>query len=184
MPNDRNEIQSNPATEAEARKNLQRYLRTLSKIDPDISNVPVDGLSGKSTDDAVRIFQKKNGLNVTGKADAETWNAICDAYDDTMAMLELPCGVRLFPLSPVNYAVSPGDNGELVQIIQYMLSELSLIFPEFSDIITDGTYGDKTAKAIEIFQARTLCRQTGNVDRITWNKLVRLFETLPLYTDP
>lgn len=184
MANYRNEIQSNHATEAEARRNLQRYLRTLSMIDPDIPNVPVDSLAGESTEDAIRIFQGKYGLDVTGKADAETWNAICDAYDDAVAKLELPVGVRLFPPSPVNYAVSPGDTGELVQIIQYMLSELSLIFPEFSDIITDGIYGNETAKAVENFQARTLCRQTGNVDRITWNKLVGLFDALPLYTDP
>lgn len=180
----RNNKPSTHATEAEARRSLQRYLKTISQTDPDIPPVPVDGREGNSTTEAVRIFQNKYGFPVTGKADTETWNAICDAYEDAQARLEPPMGVRLFPLQPVTYTVSKGERGMLVEMIQYMLSELTLIFPEFSNLKTDGIYGDKTADAVRIFQARALCPETGSVDRETWNTLVRIFDTLHLYTEP
>jgi|SRR5271166_1069713 len=36
----------------------------------------IDGLDGDNVHNAIRAFQEVNGLSVTGKLDADTWNAL------------------------------------------------------------------------------------------------------------
>ena len=57
------------ATEIEknAVANLQRYLRTLYYFDDALSPTPVDGVFDRATEEAVRRFQREEGLPVTGR---------------------------------------------------------------------------------------------------------------------
>ena len=70
----------NSRTEADARMNLQRYLRQLAYFDENIPFVPIDGNKGSNTTDAIRAFQSSRGLPATGVADQETWEAIYEEY--------------------------------------------------------------------------------------------------------
>ena len=71
---------TNIRTEEDARRNLQKYLRQLAYFDENIPFVPLDGNSGSATADALRAYQARRGLPVTGVADQETWEALYEDY--------------------------------------------------------------------------------------------------------
>ncbi len=171
-------------TEADARRNLQTYLRQLSYTDPSIPAVPIDGISGERTTNAIRAFQKNYGLPETGVADQQTWDEIYGAFLTSVRINARPKPFFLFPSNPVNYAISDGDEGFLVRTVQYLLQELAVLFPSFNDVNDTGVYDRATQRAIREFQARTLNDQTGNTNRETWNSLVSLYDTLALYIEP
>ena len=55
---------------------LQKMLRAVSYSRVDIPKVNPDGVFGKETTEALRIFQRQIGLAPTGEADFTTWNAL------------------------------------------------------------------------------------------------------------
>lgn len=55
---------------------LQKMLRAVSYIHTDVPRINPDGVFGKETTDALRIFQRQMGLAPTGTADFATWNAL------------------------------------------------------------------------------------------------------------
>ena len=172
----------NERTETQSRKNLQKYLRQLSYHDPEIPAVPIDGVNSEETTAAIRAFQQKYGLPVTGSADRETWDALYEAYLRSLLLSGAPLGIYPIPTVPEDYALKEGDRGWLVLTVQHLLGALSLLFPAFTELSEDGSYGSRTAGAVREFQNRTLLEPTGQVDRMTWNEIVRLAGSLGLYT--
>jgi peptidoglycan hydrolase-like protein with peptidoglycan-binding domain len=69
-----------------------------------------------------------------------------------------------------------GDVGFIVAVIQYMLSELSVLYDEIDNVEITGTFDTNTEVAITEFQKRNLFPQTGRVDKRTWDRLVKAFE--------
>lgn len=61
---------------------LQQYLNLISNTYPSIPQVPVTGLFGSQTRDAVMAFQQEFGLPVTGRVNVITWNRIASLYSD------------------------------------------------------------------------------------------------------
>lgn len=175
-------MNGNERTEAQARRNLQKYLRQLSYRDPDIPEISVDGVSSGETTQAIRAFQKKYGLSETGEADKETWDRIYDAYRHSQQTAAAPLPISPFPRTPENFALCPGAEGFLVYTVQHLLGALLLLFPSFSGLAETGKYDRATEDAIRELQARTLLDETGCVDRATWNEIVRLTRTLGIYT--
>ncbi|MBQ2708153.1 MAG: peptidoglycan-binding protein [Clostridia bacterium] len=64
---------------------LQEYLAALSEVYSEIPAVPVTGVFGTATRDAVIAFQQLAGLTPNGIVDALTWDAVTDAYEDVQA---------------------------------------------------------------------------------------------------
>ena len=62
---------------AQLTRQVQGWLRDLSRwtSDPTLS-VATDGTYGSTTADAVKSFQRSNGLEPTGNTDLETWNKL------------------------------------------------------------------------------------------------------------
>lgn len=164
--------------ESEAISNLQTYLRQLSYFDPDISSVPIDGIFESETKQGIMDFQKKYGLEQTGIADRETWDAIYDAYLDSMKENSPPNMISPFPFSPPNYNLSKGEQWFLVNIIQYMLGELSHSYDGFEKVVISGIYDDETERVIREFQRRNFINVTGSVDKETWNLLSNQFNNI------
>ncbi len=171
---------TNNRNEREARRNLQKYLRQLSYFDSDIPTVPIDGIKGDDTTDAIRAYQRKRGLEVSGVADLETWEAL---YEDYLLSLEEnspPLRPDIFPTDPVGYKLYEGDENFTVSVLQYILGKLSILFP-LEEVEITGRYGKETTEAVRRFQERYLLPVTGVTDKLTWNALVRVFDSLHLY---
>ena len=162
-------------TERDAIRALQTYLRRLSYMDESSISVPIDGIFEDSTQEAVRQFQRKNGLPETGFADRETWDAIYKAYLEELDRIALPDPIIPFPSFPTDYKIVSGEESFLVAIVQHMLVELSIIYDTFDDVRIDGIYDSTTEKAIRDFQERNFLSPTGEVDKATWNALSRIY---------
>lgn len=156
---------------AAAVDNLQRHLRMLSYFDKRIPPVPIDGVFGTATEKAVRAFQKDEGLPVTGRVDQKTWELLCNCCSQEQKAHAAPTALAVFPRLPEDYCVNAGDKLFLVEIIQYVLSELAMLYewPETPEI--SGVYDEATACAVRLFQQRNGLPETGGVDHATWNAL-------------
>lgn len=170
----------NERTDNEARRNLQGYLRQLAYFDDSIPLVPIDGVAGDDTAEAIRAFQRGRGLPVTGVADRETWEAIYGEYLVSLENAAPPSRFSPFPAEPADYALREGDEGFPVSALQFMLEEIALFFP-ISAVDVDGKYGPETRDAVSELQARYLLPVTGETDKLTWNAIVRLYDSAKLY---
>lgn len=171
---------TNERTESAARENLQKYLRQLAYFDENIPFVAIDGNRGSTTTEALRAYQARRGLPVTGVADQETWEALYEDYLTSLEEEAPPSRFSPFPAQPRGYALRVGDEGFPVSAVQHMLEEISVFFPITLVEIT-GVYDDATRDAVSEVQARYLLPVTGEVDKLTWNALVRLYDSAYLY---
>lgn len=100
-----------------------RYMQ-LNYMDPDDTTTHF----GPITRDATAAFQRRNGLEVTGKVDAETYKV-------------------LMSKDALVYMMSLGDDGDDVSAIQDRLYEMG-----YMDIKPTGYFGETTEAAVKAFQ--------------------------------
>ena len=162
--------------EKTAVRNMQRYLRQLSYTDSDIPPVPIDGIFGEATSNSLIAFQTKNGLDSTGVADRESWDALYQTYLVSAKRFTPPKGFSPFPRVPENYSLRVGDVGFAVTAVQFLINEVSVILDEIDAIAITGIYNIDTARAVSIFQAANGLPITGDTDKETWNVLVDTYE--------
>jgi len=103
---------------------------------------PIDGIYGAATRDAVKAFQSRRGLPVTGISDSETWDA-----------LALP--LRL------------GSKGPAVRALQHQLRAKSGAI-----LAVDGLFAEATRRAVVAFQRHAGIGADGVVRRNTWRNLL------------
>jgi peptidoglycan hydrolase-like protein with peptidoglycan-binding domain len=108
--------------------------------------IPLDGVYGASTVEAVRNFQLLRGLPGTGIVDPATWTKL------------------VVPLAP-------GSQGDAVVAVQRLLRE-----KRSASLALDGIYATSTAAAVSTFQGHMGLTRTGAVDAMTWRALVWHFE--------
>ena len=158
--------------ETQAIYNLQRYLRQLSRFDPDIPSVDEDGIFGEETRRSLSAFQRKYGLPITGTADPETWALLFNEYLASVEAYTRPAPVYLFPRFPTDYSVGRGDENLLVGMIQYLLREITTLYGrDNAELPLDGLFGEVTEQAVRDFQTVNRLPPDGRVDRSTWNRL-------------
>lgn len=165
-----------PESERAAIANLQRYLRQLSYFDDRIPPLPVNGIWDPHTRDALMAFQRKNGLEATGRADETTWNLLFDQYQRSIEEKSPPSPMPVFPRLPERDTLRRGDVGFPVTAVQFMLDELTLYYDGLEDVPQNGLFEERTEQAVMEFQRRNLLPATGQVDKRTWDALVSSYE--------
>lgn len=68
-------------TQSEDVRLMQEYLTRISQSYPEVPSVRADGVFGAETEDAVRAFQERFYLPVTGVIDIRTWEQIVAVYN-------------------------------------------------------------------------------------------------------
>lgn len=154
---------------------LQMWLSALHCAGEDIPAVTPTGHYDKTTAEAVSAFQKENGVEPTGVVDYETWSAIKSAYENMRAARAEPVGVKIFP-SP-SYVLKKGEKSDVALCVQMMLSALCVAYDEFDDVEKSGVYDETTAACVREFQKINGIEPTGEVDRTTWDRLARNYNT-------
>lgn len=162
---------------AEAVKNLQRYLRRLSFEENGPERVSIDGVFEDNTRQSLTSFQRGAGLEPTGVADRQTWDALFAEYSRLIER-DKNEELSLFPSLPSDYSFGLGDEFLLVKILQLLMIELALVYDIFEDISDNGVYDESTEQAVRAFQQKNLLGDTGRVDRRTWARIVREYENL------
>ncbi len=161
--------------QAEATRNIQKYLRQLSYSNESISSPPIDGIFDAATENALREFQRYYGIRESGIADRITWNLLYSEYLKSLTEYSPPEALSVFPRTPVGYEVIKDDEFFLVSIIQFLLNEISIIYDSMPQLTVSGIYDDATANNVKIFQEKNRLFPSGNVDKATWDKLVAAY---------
>ena len=153
---------------------VQTELNRISQNYPAIPKVPtVDGIYGSRTEAAVRKFQEIFNLTPDGIVGKATWYALVRLYTAVTSLGELrSLGQQFYAInwSPPG-GLQPGDTGEKVRLLQYMLSVLSEYIPEIPPVTIDGIYGSATRAAVLAAQRRFRLPETGTVGTQTWHEI-------------
>ncbi len=160
-----------------ATRDLQQRLRQLSYHNADIPPVPIDGIFEQGTQEALRAFQRTEGIPSDGIADRVTWEALENAYRASLADNTPPRGIFLFSPLP-NAALALGDTGFAVAALQQMLSELAHDYDELTDVRVSGTYDEPTRAAVAEYQRLHALPVTGTVEKATWNAIADRYNIL------
>lgn len=154
-------------------RSLQRDLRVLGlagRIEP---LIPVSGVYDHATVAAVRNFQQKFGLPVTGDTDLNTWEAIVNASNRARRDASPGMPVHIFP--DAEFALRPGDRGRLVLLVQTLLNGLTPHFHSLPAVPYSGEYDAQTAAAVAALQRTMRLPATGVLDHATWDGLASLY---------
>ena len=153
---------------------VQTELNRISQNYPAIPKIPVvDGVFGSRTEAAVRKFQEVFNLTPDGIVGKATWYALVRLYTAVTRLGELrSLGQQFYAInwSPPG-GLQPGDTGEKVRLLQYMLSVLSEYIPSIPPVTIDGIYGTQTRSAVLATQRRFRLPETGTVGTQTWNEI-------------
>lgn len=153
---------------------VQTELNRISQNYPAIPKIPVvDGIYGSQTEAAVRKFQEVFNLTADGIVGKATWYALVRLYTAVTRLGELrSLGQQFYSInwSPPG-GLQPGDTGEKVRLLQYMLSVLSEYIPGIPPVAIDGIYGSATRAAVLAAQRRFRLPETGTVGTQTWNEI-------------
>ncbi len=170
-----------PITKPDAVRNLQRYLRRLSYENNDILPVPIDGIFGSRTQEALSAYQRSAALPVTGRADKETWDALFAEYSRLVREKDLRRSPDFFPPVPLDYETSLGERSAFITLLQWMLGELKVIYDTLPEPPLTGIYDDATAAAVLEFQRIHNLPKTGRVNRNVWNRMAEEYNQYGRY---
>jgi len=152
-------------------RSLQTMLRVIAESDERQPSVVPDGIYSAQTASAVSAFQRNHGLPVTGIADQDTWNAIVAAYEPALIQIgqTTPLEVVLNP----NQVIRSGENHPIVYIAQAVLIILSQAYGSIGQSSVTGVLDNPTTQSLSDFQILNGLPATGELDRITWDRLAR-----------
>jgi len=154
---------------------VQTQLLYISRDNPEIVHVNIDGIYGPATERSVISFQRYYGLPESGEVDYETFTLLNEEYEILIAKNASPEKAADFTRSLSGDQAEYMQNFDLVQKIQMMLNTLAIIY-DYPYIEENGIYDDLTRQNIVIFQNINGLEESGTVDRKTWNRLARVYE--------
>ena len=154
-------------------REAQRFLRTISKYNPNIPMTAADGTYGEDTRDAVTAFQRESGLPETGEIDSRTWDELYKLYKEAALFF-----AELESINPRAVSETPltiGSAGYPVYIIQVMLNTIAQFYDNLKGAAINGIYDSETAEEIRRIQVISGLPETGNLNHATWNALARIY---------
>ncbi len=139
-------------------RQLQARHKQLEWYAPDIT-----GAYDRTTEQAVRGFQRKRGFERTGEVDRRTWKRV-------LSMSRMPTDDEMHNrLTPGPAILGPEDTGLEVRELQARLKQIGWFSPDVTDY-----YGETTTAAVSGFQAKREVPTTGEVDQRTMDRLLSM----------
>lgn len=142
---------------------VQFWLSGLAQFSSSLNSVSVDGSFGAATENAVKAFQRQQGLTADGIVGQATWEALYAAWVSAQSDV----GGTAWPGS----SLRQGSTGTNVRLVQFWLRMAADNYGALSPVTVDGTFGSGTAAAVSAFQRLFGLTADGVVGRLTWNKL-------------
>ncbi len=132
-------------------------VRDLQKA---LGGVTADGAFGSRTETAVKAFQKKKGLKVTGVVTENDWRALANLPYTKVSTTSAPKPAPSSSAIPAR--VRLGSTGAAVKLLQEKLGGLTV----------DGAFGPATEAALKKYQERRSLLVTGRVTTNDWKALL------------
>ena len=152
---------------------LQQALRDIAKTDSDILSVIPDGIFAEETEEAVKSFQRKFGLTETGKVDFELWDKIQQERRKALFILSEP--IQVIPIKKEDLPLVSGQISKEVHMLNMMLNSLSEKYSNFENVGRSDEFSTKTKSEVEKWQKIIGYQVTGEVDKLTWNRLAEQY---------
>jgi peptidoglycan hydrolase-like protein with peptidoglycan-binding domain len=147
-----------PGDTGEQVRELQHRLQQLLWYAPKMT-----GRFDEVTVEAVKGFQAKREIPVTGEVDRTTWQRL-------VSMTRTPTHDEKYNiLRPGPTILGPGASGDQVRELQARLKQIGWFFGDVTDY-----YGDTTTESVRGFQAKREIPVTGEVDQRTMDRLVAM----------
>ena len=150
-------------------RSLQTMLRVLAENDDAYKTLIPDGIYGPDTMEAVRIFQRRSRLPITGVTDQLTWEAVVDAYQLALVEITMPETLQIL-LNP-GQTITFGEKNHAVSLAQVILTAIAENYCCLHAPVVTGILDVPTKNALESFQQLSGLPVTGNLDRHTWKHL-------------
>lgn len=154
-------------------KSVQVMLQTIAHADSEYASVIPDGIYGPETVEAVATFQRNQGMPATGTVDQTTWDRIVDVFES--AEIELAQASAIQIDMPCGLAYQKGEHNFNIQLAQSMLQALSERYQCICAPAISGMLDDATTASIEELQAMCNLPVSGQIDKRTWDALVRFY---------
>lgn len=155
---------------------LQLMLDYLARTVPGLIRVADTGYFDENTMEAVMLFQRDNGMPVTGVVDQETWDAIYNAYSTELFVRGAPPPLHVFP--DRLRVVDPIETGAEVALAQAMLLMLKFAVDGIEDTDITGKNTDATTRNLRQIQYISGMEDAlGAFDRSTWALLSGLYRS-------
>ncbi len=162
---------------------LQRFLRRIEQEQGYPQPLAPDGIFGPETEAGVKDFQRRNGIPITGTVNYDTWTRIFGQYLALTPWDTMPAAVLFFPTG-MDVKLTPGSKGIPVLALQMLLNTPIKHYANLAPIPLTGEYDAATANAVRKAQRSFQLPETGVTDRVTWDALAllhnSLFEHTPL----
>lgn len=159
-------------------RTIQEQLNRIAINYPSIPFVAVDSIFGPSTERSVRQFQRIFNLTPDGIVGKGTWYAISRVYVAVKDLAELTSEGERVDYASQEYPGEPlrlGDRSVEVLEIQLYLSTIALYNNEVKTVAIDGVFGESTLNSVVSFQRAYGIDPDGIVGRITWERLVDVY---------
>ena len=152
---------------------LQRTLRDIAKTDSDILSVIPDGIFAEETEESVKSFQRKFGFTETGKVDFELWDKIQQERRKALFILSEP--IQVIAIKKEDLPLVLGQISKEVHMLNMMLNSLSEKYSNFENVGHGDEFSTKTKNEVEKWQKIIGHQVTGEVDKLTWNRLAEQY---------
>lgn len=152
---------------------VQYLLAYIGEYYEEVQQPDVTGVFDDVTQSAVKGFQDKFNLPVTGVVDEETFNALVVTYWSVLATTQWP-DLSLNGAYP-GFVLTQNSAGPVVLFLQQMINDIALRFCVIDFVPEDGFFGAETRAAVESFQKGFGLEVTGFVDRATWDAIYEYY---------
>ncbi len=156
---------------------IQYYLNVIGYFNPDLDLLPIDGVFGAGTENAVKAFQSFYGLPADGVVGRNTWNRMETIYQqiiDSLAPGYSGSKAKLYP----GYYLTPGMENDDVRDLQTYLALIGRYYAQMPEIPVTGYFGSQTENAVRTFQQLFGLPVNGVVGPITWNTIAQQYDFL------
>ena len=154
-------------------RSLQTMLRTIAESQGRNISVIPDGIYGKNTIAEVTAFQRRKGLSATGVTNQETWDAIVAEYEPALILVDEATPLQLI-LNP-NQIIRKGERHPNVYLLQAVLIVLAEAYGSIPSPTMSGIIDLPTSDSLAEFQLLSGLPVTGELDKITWDRLARQY---------
>lgn len=148
----------------------QGYLRNISRAFGEIPLLVPDGIYGEETEKTVLAFQQRGGLEQTGIINYETWTAIVNENDTAVFVASETTFIDKEKLP-----LRRGDKDNAVYHLKTMLLYLGQNYGNFVALAVNDEFDDETEKSVRQWQRVIRTEETGEVDKLTWERLVEWY---------